>query len=90
MSESPKDTTAPEATARKRVRQNGGAIATIRDAYGYSQSALAREVGMTQANLWRIEKEKSNARASTLVKIARALHIQVGDIMRDVAEDRAA
>lgn len=84
MSESPGDTKSPQGTARRRVRQNGRALATIREAYGYSQSGLARKIGMTQANLWRIENERSNARVSTLIRIARALPVDdVGAIMRD-------
>jgi transcriptional regulator with XRE-family HTH domain len=91
MSETQQDRTSrPRASNGTPIRQHGPAIRALREKDGYTQVDLAREVGMTQANLWRIENEKANARVSTLHKIARVLRVPVKTIMRELIEDDAA
>lgn len=83
-------------TKSARPRQNGAAIRALREKDGWTQTALARAVGMTQANYWRIESEAANARVESLNRIARALRVPVAAIMRDcedgsvLAQDGAA
>jgi transcriptional regulator with XRE-family HTH domain len=91
MSETQQDRTSrPRTSNGTPIRQHGPAIRALREKDGYTQVDLAREVGMTQANLWRIENEKANARVSTLNKIARALRVPVKTIMRELIEEDAA
>jgi DNA-binding XRE family transcriptional regulator len=89
MTQTLRDTSAPQETARRQVRQNGKAIQSLREKDGFTQTAFAREIGMTQANLWRIENERANARVATLNKIARKLCVHVGAIMREDYEAAA-
>jgi transcriptional regulator with XRE-family HTH domain len=84
MSETQEDTKSPGRT--RRITQNGPAIRSLREKDGYSQSAFATAVGMTQANLSRIEDEKSCARVQTLNKIARVLRVPVAAVMRELDE----
>jgi DNA-binding XRE family transcriptional regulator len=64
-------------------RQNGAAIRALREKDGWSQTALAREVGIRQATLSGIESESANAQVTTLNRIARALRVPVAAVMRD-------
>jgi transcriptional regulator with XRE-family HTH domain len=84
MSETQEDTASLGRT-RRRPLQNGAAIRSLREKDGYSQTAFAAAVGMTQANLSRIETEEQAARVVTLNRIARALRVPVAAIMRDGA-----
>jgi DNA-binding XRE family transcriptional regulator len=70
--------------------QNGGTIHTLRKLYGYSQMALAKEAGISQGHLARVETEASDASPETVAKISKALRITSDVIMRDFAEERAA
>jgi DNA-binding XRE family transcriptional regulator len=84
MSETQEDTKSPERT--RRVTQNGPAIRSLREKDGYSQTAFAEAIGMTQANLSRIEDEKSCARVQTLSKIARQLRVPIAAVMRELTD----
>ena len=84
MSETQADTTSPGRT--RRVRQNGPAIRSIRELNGYSQDALAKATGMTQANLSMIENERASAQVTTLSKIARQLRVPLAAVMRELDE----
>jgi HTH-type transcriptional regulator, competence development regulator len=90
MSETEPDTAGldiPRAGGRK--PQNGKAIRSLREKDGWQQTVFAERVGLTQSALSNIEREKKAARISTLNRIARALHVPVGAIMRDELEDDA-
>jgi transcriptional regulator with XRE-family HTH domain len=63
--------------------QNGMAISHFRKIQGFSQNQFAREIGMDQANLSRIEAETQHAQIATLARIARGLSVPVGAILRD-------
>lgn len=56
-------------------RQNGFAIAVIRDLKHISQAQLARDVGIAQPSLWAIEHEHVSARVTTLTLIAQKLDV---------------
>jgi len=51
----------------------GETISIARERRGYTQVELAKRLGMTKGQLWKIEKGTSKPRASTLARIAKAL-----------------
>jgi transcriptional regulator with XRE-family HTH domain len=69
-----------------RLRQNGAAIRSLREKDGWHQPEFARQVGMSQAALSNIEREKRSARPATIHRIARALRVPVAAITRDYCE----
>jgi transcriptional regulator with XRE-family HTH domain len=69
-----------------RLRQNGPAIRSLREKDGWHQPEFARKVGMSQAALSNIEREKRSARPATIHKIARALRVPVAAITREYDE----
>ena len=82
-----RDTRSPEQAPRpKKKRQNEAALRALREKDGWSQAALARASGMTQANYWRIETGAANARVESLNKIARALRVPVAAIMHELED----
>jgi transcriptional regulator with XRE-family HTH domain len=70
----------------RRLRQNGAAIRSLREKDGWHQPDFAREVGVTQAALSNIEREKRGARPATIYRIARVLRVPVAAITRDYDE----
>jgi transcriptional regulator with XRE-family HTH domain len=66
-----------------RLRQNGAAIRSLREKDGWHQPEFARKVGMSQAALSNIEREKRSARPATIHRIARALRVPVSAITRE-------
>lgn len=58
-------------------------IAQARERAGLTQSDLARKVEMTTKSLSQIENGHTQARASNLEAIARALNIDVSDLMNE-------
>lgn len=93
--------TQPASDGHRRTRaaglppQNGTAIRCFREKDGYSQNKFAQHLRMDQANLSRIEAEVVHATMPTLMRIARALGIQVAAILRgteaaDSSESSAA
>lgn len=73
----------PPGMARGRLRQNGAAIRSLRQKDGWHQPEFAREVGVTQAALSNIEREKRGARPATIHRIARVLRVPVAAITRE-------
>jgi transcriptional regulator with XRE-family HTH domain len=69
-----------------RLRQNGAAIRSLREKDGWHQPDFAREVGVSQAALSNIEREKRGARPATIYRIARALRVPVAAITREYDE----
>jgi transcriptional regulator with XRE-family HTH domain len=72
--------------ASGRLRQNGAAIRSLREKDGWHQPEFARKVGMSQAALSNIEREKRSARPATIHRIAHALRVPVAAITRDYDE----
>jgi transcriptional regulator with XRE-family HTH domain len=66
-----------------KLRQNGAAIRSLREKDGWHQPEFARKVGMSQAALSNIEREKRSARPATIHRIARALRVPVAAITRE-------
>lgn len=77
--------------ARGRLRQNGAAIRSLREKDGWHQPDFAKLVGVSQAALSNIEREKRGARPATIYRIARVLRVPVAAITREYEEpDRSA
>lgn len=90
MEETPKDTTSGRVTRYgKPPRQHGPAIRELRKKDGWSQTRLAKAVGIHQSTLSAIESELSNAADTTLNLIARKLRVPVDAIMRDWDDENA-
>ena len=83
MSETATDTRVHRRTRPSPPPQNGTAIRVIRGLQGFSQNQFAKDLGMDQANLSRIEAETQHAQLPTLIRIARGLSVPVGAIVRD-------
>ena len=56
-------------------RDIGLRVTTVREGRGLSTVSLARRVGVSQAQISRLENGKHGFRSSTLVKIAEALSV---------------
>jgi DNA-binding XRE family transcriptional regulator len=84
MEETQRDT-APRRVARDGtpIRQIGLAIKALREKDGWTQTALANAVGISQGALSAIESETDSASVVTLNRLARAMRVPVGAIMRD-------
>ncbi len=76
----------PGGLSRGRLRQNGAAIRSLREKDGWHQPDFAREVGVTQAALSNIEREKRGVRPATIYRIARVLRVPVAAITREYDE----
>lgn len=60
----------------------GENIRRARVEQGLSQRVLARMVGTSQSTLFNIEHGKSDAKASTLFRLADALDVEVADLFK--------
>lgn len=60
-------------------------ITEIRAKKGWSQTDLARESGITQGTLSRIESGAQEPRAQTLIKLADALNVKYTDLLESGA-----
>lgn len=59
----------------------GYRIKEIREERGMSQSELAEKTGLTRATIWRLETgEEETTTTKTLLKIASALSVTVGEL----------
>ena len=62
--------------------QIGGKIKIIREAKGLSQKQVALTLGMDQAQYSRVENGKTDPSFSNVVKIAKALGIELSDLFK--------
>jgi transcriptional regulator with XRE-family HTH domain len=62
----------------------GQEVRRLREARGWSQPKLAVEAGIAVSGVSQIENGKRNPNASTLVKLARALDVEVADFFPKV------
>ncbi len=53
----------------------GATLCTIRTELGMSQKALAGKIGVSQAQITRLEKGRQGFRSGTVVKLAKALKV---------------
>ena len=58
----------------------GGKIKVLREAANLNQSELARMAGLTQPHVSRLENAEYTATHKTLVKIATALGVEIGEL----------
>jgi transcriptional regulator with XRE-family HTH domain len=69
---------------------NGPLIARLREARGMTQLALALRAGVSPGRIAQIEQGRvPDPRLSTLIGIARALHIPVGQLVGELLEEEA-
>ncbi len=72
--------------ARARVARN---VRSLRVAAGLSQEAFAVDAGLDRTYISRIERTLENPTVMALEKIARALGVDIVDILADVSASRA-
>ncbi len=65
------------------ISKTGQNISQAREDKGYTQADLAKMSGVSLSRIKIIETGQSNFRLSTLYYIARALKIELGELMRD-------
>jgi transcriptional regulator with XRE-family HTH domain len=58
----------------------GGEVRRLREAKGWSQAKLAGETGMAVSGVSQIENGHRNPNSATLIKLARALEVDVADL----------
>ena len=68
----------------------GDRIRALRKAKHLKQGDLARRLGMTSAQLCRIEGEKHAPSVKTLARVAKALEVSVAALMNDATSDEPA
>jgi transcriptional regulator with XRE-family HTH domain len=64
----------------------GNRIRDVRRAKGYSQEEFANEVGLDRSYYGGIERGERNVAALNLIKIARTLGVEVGDLFPSVGK----
>jgi DNA-binding XRE family transcriptional regulator len=74
-----------EAQARQARESLGGRIRERREAAGLTQAELSSRAGVGRATLTRIEKGEHSPRTETLTAIARALEVEVADLILPAA-----
>ena len=74
-----------EAQARQARESLGGRIRERREAAGLTQAELSFRAGVGRVTLTRIEKGEHSPRTETLTAIARALEVEVADLILPAA-----
>ncbi len=64
------------------MKMFGNNVHIQRLAKGFTQEFLAEEAGISQVQIARIESGKLNTSISTVVSIAKALNIEVGELFK--------
>ena len=59
----------------------GGRIREIRNRKGFSQEGFAYEVGLDRTYMGSVERGERNIAALNLIRIAKALQVEVGDLL---------
>jgi transcriptional regulator with XRE-family HTH domain len=62
--------------------QFGTRIKELRDAKRWSQEQLARETDVSQVTIWNLENGRTQPRLDTLRKLAGALGVDVGELLK--------
>ena len=70
--------------SEKHLRRLGKNVKILRIEHDLAQDALARESRTTRAQLSGIERGQINASSLTLIKIAHALKVPVGELFRGI------
>jgi transcriptional regulator with XRE-family HTH domain len=71
-------------------RSIGAKVAGFRQAQGLTTTKLAQKVGISQAQISRLENGKQGFRSATLEKIANALSVRISDLVRDDGDGNGA
>mgnify|MGYP003943996759 CR=1 FL=1 len=66
---------APERREHMRARDIGATVRALRTELGYSTTKLAREVGISQAQVSKLECGQQGFRSDTVARIAEALKV---------------
>ena len=74
----------PPAKAAKALKKLGKRIRALRTKKGLTQVQLARGCGISALQLERIETGRVNLALSSLVRLARKLHITMGETLRGI------
>lgn len=61
----------------------GAQIRKLRKAAGYSQESFAHSIEMARAYFGGVERGERNIAALNMIKIAKALEVEVGDLFPD-------
>lgn len=69
--------------SHKIIKQIGRNIAAIRKKRGYKQTDLAQMCEFEKSNMARIENGNTNPTIKTLIKIAKALEVELGEIIKN-------
>jgi len=72
------------ATRQKHRRLLGERIRSFRKGKGFSQEVLAEKADLHHNYVGELERGEKAATIDTLVKIAKALGVRVGDLVRDI------
>ena len=64
----------------------GEQIRALRTAAGYSQESFAHSIGMARAYFGGVERGERNIASLNLIKIARALEVEVGELFPNQKE----
>jgi transcriptional regulator with XRE-family HTH domain len=67
--------------SEKLIRRAMEQLARLRELKGYSQRALAKESGVSPATIYELENGRRRPNPSTLRKLARALEVEVADLL---------
>lgn len=62
----------------------GRRMRELRAEYGVSQDEIASRTGIHPTTIGRLERGANEPRLTTILRIARALHVQPGDLLNDV------
>ena len=60
----------------------GKRIRELRAERGYSQESFAAEVGLDRSYMGSVERGERNVAALNLIRIARALQVQIGELFK--------
>lgn len=62
----------------------GSRIRELRKAQGFSQESFAAEVGLDRTYMGSVERGERNVAALNLIRIAKSLKVEVGELFPDI------
>lgn len=71
----------------KRTKNIGDIIKNSRQSKGYTLSKLSKLAGVSPNYLWHIEKNRKNATDTILIKIAKALKLDIEKVTKNKNDD---
>jgi transcriptional regulator with XRE-family HTH domain len=67
------------------VEEFGVRVRKARDSRGWTQEELATRTGLAMVQISRIERGKREVRLTTLLRLAKALGVPAGDLLKGLA-----